>query len=72
MDTVQDAVTTVPLPRQPDVPPAAAEAPPPALLGKDRPYTTDERAFAFGVFTMFAVLWVVTVVELLLAQYVWA
>ena len=73
MHTVQDAVVTVPLPRPPDVPSAAAPAPPPpALLGKDRPYTTEERAFALGMFALFSVLWLVIVVELLLAQYVWA
>ena len=72
MSNVQDAVVTVPLPRQAEAPSAPAPAAePPALIGKDRPYTSEERAFAFGVFAMFFVLWAVIVVELLLARYVW-
>jgi hypothetical protein len=70
--TVQDTITTVTVPQQagPTEPPVAA--PPPApLVGRDRPLTVDERAFAIGLTALVLVLGTIIVVGLLVGQYVW-
>ena len=75
--TVQET-PTVRVPRQAgpaEPPPAAAEAsaPPAApLLGRDRPLTADERAFALGLTALALVLGTIVVVGLLVGQYVWS
>ena len=73
--TVQDATRTVTVPRQagPVDPPLAVPPPAaPALIGRDRPRTADERMFALGLAAMAAVLGTIIVVGLLVGQYVWS
>ena len=73
--TVQDAVRTVTVPRQagpaeppPLSPPAASPA---QVLGRARPWTTDEKQFVFGMAACFGFLTLYIVPLLLLAQHVW-
>jgi hypothetical protein len=78
--TVQDATRTVDVPRQagPVDPPLTAVAPTPAtpaapaLLGRDRPLTPEERGFALGLVAMLLVLGTIIVAGLLLGQYAWS
>ena len=78
--TVQDTVRTVHVPQQapptepPPAPqPPATQAPPtPALVGRDRPLTADERMFALGLLALALVLGTIIVVGLLLGQYAWS
>jgi hypothetical protein len=77
--TVQDTRTvTVPRqagPAEAPLPPAAATAPAPAtppLLGRDRPRTADERAFALGLLAMLVCLGSFIFAILLCAKYVWS
>lgn len=78
--TVQDTAVTVTVPTQAqpvDAPPAplpvTADVPPSAaLLGRDRPLTTDERQFAIGLAVLTLVLGTVIVVGLLVGEYVWS
>lgn len=72
---------TVSVPRQAgpaEPPPAPAAVPAPAatpaapLLGRDRPLTADERAFALGLSALALVLGTIIVVGLLVGQYVWS
>ena len=69
------ATATVPQQAGPVDPPLSAPAPPPApapLIGRDRPLTADERAFALGLTALALVLGTIIVVGLLVGQYVWS
>ena len=72
--TVQDSAPTLAhVPRQAGpVEPPAAPAHVPPLLGRDRPLTADERAFALGLTALVLVLGTIVVVGLLVGQYVWS
>lgn len=73
--TVQETVHTVTVPQQagPVDPPLSAPAVAPApLVGRDRPLTADERAFAIGLAALVLVLGTIIVVGLLVGQYVWS
>lgn len=75
--TVQDTVPTsaVTVPRQAgpvEPPPAAPAVVPVPLVGRDRPLTADERAFAIGLAALVLVLGTIIVVGLLVGQYVWS
>ena len=72
--TVQDVTATVTVPRQAGpVDPAPAPVPVPArLVGRERPFTPEERQFVLGAYAMFLVLLAVIVAELLLDRFVWA
>ena len=71
--TVQDTLR-VAVPRQagPVEPPAVPVPAPPPLLGKDRPWTQDEREFALVLVLLFAALTVIIATGLVFCQYVWS
>jgi hypothetical protein len=78
--TVQDAARAVAVPQQAvpvDPPPAPAAEPAPApvapaLIGRDRPLTPDEREFLVSGLALWLFLSTFIVTGLLLAQLVWS
>ena len=75
--TVQET-STVSVPQQAGpadplpTPAAGPEATAAPLLGRDRPLTADERAFALGLTALVLVLGTIIVVGLLVGQCVWS